>query len=824
MQCLTLNKLRNSAYRQDDFYRLYKELITKEIPTLSLEEKLFLLKLAIIFLNQNDGNINKLGYRIILEYSTKFSDYEPLYETAINQGYIPIVKFIEKHHLSKEQIDSNFFLTWLSSFNENFKRGDIYLSCQQKSLFEDFTQDQSNNIAVIAPTSYGKSELIIAKVKENLDKKICIIVPSKALLAQTKRRLIKHDDICRAFRKIITHPELYKGNEENLIAVLTQERLQALMNKYRNAYFDCIFIDEAHNIFSDDDRASLLGQVQLILNKRNPNAKFSYFSPFISDTNNLKLKYSNISISSSKISENLKSEKFYVLNSFNGLDFKLFDQSTNVFFDMDLDEKDSNYIEFIKNHAGNKNILYINKPRDVETFVLEFINTLPNIPDMENDNDYKAIQNYSHRDYKLLNCLKKGVVYHHASMPDIIKLYVEKIFSKNSNFKYIITTSTLLEGVNIPAEKMFLLSYKKGKSKLTKSQFKNLIGRVCRFSEIFHNSNGNLKLLCPEIFIIDNPIMGKRRNLESFLKSSLDIKEIKDDINNVLLEKCEINDKNKEIINNIVDYIENTEPGTIPNAVITLIQSEIGKLCYKHNVHDFNIKENEKTLIENYEKLDKNLQLNNTWDLLETIYFLFFSNIKIENDNINRFNNEETRKFYAKFLEWRADGKALKEMISLFLHYWKLKENEQPIVYVGQKWGEIKKDANAGISPLHIDISKKTSQQRVNIAILRIKEEQDFVDNFLIKYVEVLNDLNLVCLNLYNAIKYGSTDPVKICLLKNGFSIELTECLTQEKYLPYLKLDIPNNEIIEINKNIKEFMLQEQENPILDFELQYHIR
>ena len=110
MQFITLNKLRNSAYKQDDFYQLYKELITKEVPTLSLEEKMFLLKLAIIFLNQDDSNINKLGYRIILEYSTKFSDYEPLYETAINQGYIPIVKFIEKHYLSKEQVDSNLVI------------------------------------------------------------------------------------------------------------------------------------------------------------------------------------------------------------------------------------------------------------------------------------------------------------------------------------------------------------------------------------------------------------------------------------------------------------------------------------------------------------------------------------------------------------------------------------------------------------------------------------------------------------------------------------------------------------------------------------------
>lgn len=106
---------------------------------------------------------------------------------------------------------------------------------------------------------------------------------------------------------------------------------------------------------------------------------------------------------------------------------------------------------------------------------------------------------------------------------------------------------------------------------------------------------------------------------------------------------------------------------------------------------------------------------------------------------------------------------------------------------------------------------------------MRIKEEQDFVDNFLIKYVEVLNELNFVCSNFYNAIKYGSTDPVKICLLKNGFSIELTECLTQEKYLPFLNLDILNDEILEINKDIRKLMEQEHENPILDFELQYHI-
>ena len=114
------------------------------------------------------------------------------------------------------------------SFNDTFRKDSIYLSCQQKNLFEEFIKDKSSNIGVVAPTSYGKSKLIIEKVLSNLDKKICIIVPSKALLAQTKRRLIKHDKICRSFQKIITHPELYKGTENNVLAVLTQERLQAI--------------------------------------------------------------------------------------------------------------------------------------------------------------------------------------------------------------------------------------------------------------------------------------------------------------------------------------------------------------------------------------------------------------------------------------------------------------------------------------------------------------------------------------------------------------------------------------------------------------------
>jgi replicative superfamily II helicase len=48
-------------------------------------------------------------------------------------------------------------------------------------------------------------------------------------------------------------------------------------------------------------------------------------------------------------------------------------------------------------------------------------------------------------------------------MPENVRLYVEHAFSKIDTIKYIVTSSTLLQGVNIPAEKIFLLDTKKGR-------------------------------------------------------------------------------------------------------------------------------------------------------------------------------------------------------------------------------------------------------------------------------------------------------------------------------------------------------------------------
>lgn len=95
----------------------------------------------------------------------------------------------------------------------------------------------------------------------------------------------------------------------------------------------------------------------------------------------------------------------------------------------------------------------------------------------------------------MIECLKRGVIYHHGSVPDSVRAYVENLYRNLADIKYIVATSTLLSGVNLPATHLFLLDIKKVRSRLTLSSFRNLIGRICRFNQTFNERNGSFKII-----------------------------------------------------------------------------------------------------------------------------------------------------------------------------------------------------------------------------------------------------------------------------------------------------------------------------------------
>ncbi len=822
---ITLNQLQ-LAWSIDEtiFLSAYEKLLLWKIDDLDENSKFLLLKFALIFINRWNTEVEKFWYSIILAYSNLFSDYKPLYDISINKNYIPISKFIENKFWNLFN-NNSFYYNYILAFEENFKKWDIYLSEWQKTL--NIFSEKQKDFIVVAPTSYGKSEMIITKIKENIDSSICIIVPSKALLNQFKSKINNDLDILKSNRKIITHPDMLKDINWKNIYILTQERLLRLLQNYPDLTIDILMIDEAHNILKGDERASLLAQVLLILKKRNKNVIFNYFTPFLSNPSNLKLLYNEV-IANRKVNEFLKIEKFKYIDLYNTW-YYAYDQFLNKFFKLS-DKKYNDDIQFIKDNEASKNIIYLNKPRDIEKVALkiksENINLNEKIIKVN-----KALGDFLDEDYNLIKTIENGVLYHHWWMPELVRMYVENMFSEDKNFKYIITSSTLLEWINIPAEKIFILTPKIWRRNFTASEFKNLIWRVCRFSEVFNNETGSLNMLEPDIYIVKWEYSQKDFNVNNFLiKRVRENKELNDIIDNPLIKRnndnLELSEKEEKKLKFNLEFLENIEEGVSDLEESKYVNSEIAKLCFKNNVYDFDIFKNEAQLIKNFE----NHKWTNliTWsnELIELIYGIFINNLDLEkfiwNDwsaNFKRIDNESARKFYSMFISWYSSWKPYKVMISKMLKYWNNPETDD-FIYVWKRWWEIKRDPENDIIPLYINLAEKNKSEKTNLAILRIKEELDFIEYDLMKYVEILNDLWFLEQNFYNKIKYWTDDSKIIELLKDWFSFELSRLITDITYKKYVNISYDSI-------NIEEWIIPEMkkncENDILIFEIGFHI-
>ena len=93
-----------------------------------------------------------------------------------------------------------------------------------------------------------------------------------------------------------------------------------------------------------------------------------------------------------------------------------------------------------------------------------------------------------HGDYYLAEMIKKGVAYHIGYLPASIRTRIESLF-QSGHITIMFCTSTLLEGVNLPADNLFITDNKIFRRQMSPVDFRNLIGRVGRIS---YNLYGNV--------------------------------------------------------------------------------------------------------------------------------------------------------------------------------------------------------------------------------------------------------------------------------------------------------------------------------------------
>jgi replicative superfamily II helicase len=364
--------------------------------------------------------------------------------------------------------------TKTSSWQENFvyeafkvNIGDQIktLHREQSSVLKDLMSGK--NLAIIAPTSFGKSFIIDAFIALKQPKNIAIIVPTIALTDETRRRLQ------RKFSnqyKIITTSEV-ELSEKNIF-IFPQERALHYVDKI--AELDMLVIDEFYKASADFDKDRSISLLNIIL-KIGQKAKQKYFlAPNISEikanpfTGNMEIKRINFSTVFLNIHHN------YTTISNNN--------------------KKTELLKILRS-TNDKTLIYAGTYREIDNLSEIMEDKFSDLSNVSLDDFSQWVAGNYSKNWKLVNLIKKGTGIHNGRLHRSLSQIQIKLFNEGGGLKNIISTSSIIEGVNTSAKNIIFWGKKNGQSNLNYFGYKNLIGRGGRMFKHFIG----------EIYLLERP-------------------------------------------------------------------------------------------------------------------------------------------------------------------------------------------------------------------------------------------------------------------------------------------------------------------------------
>ncbi len=454
------------------------------------KELLDLLRFADILSRSRNADAQNKAYKIISLLVGNYKD-ESVFRAFANSvltklGNFPALKFLEVDGYSDENPSLELiFEKYTKEIFQKIPGSSLVFTDSQYKIFESLKN--SNHYSFSGPTSLGKSFILnsfirhlieVQKVNEN----IVILVPTRALINQTLLQLKKEFSNIKEYR-ILSHPtvpESFRFEGARYIFIFTPERLVAYLADTCNPKVGYLFVDEAQKVVAEKDSRSPL-YYHAILQAERKSIKLYFASPNIPNPDVFlslfdKSTEESINITSSPVAQNR-----YFLD--------LLEQHCRLLSDLG-DEKDipvnfsnRNFSDWLKFLSDNQSsLIYCNTKTDTIQYALSVSASLPYKNDERIDEVVSVIKEHLHEKYYLVDCLKKGIAFHFGNLPQRIREKVEILFVEKA-IDYVFCTSTLLEGVNLPAKNIFILSNAIGLSKFTDVDFWNLAGRAGRLTK-----------------------------------------------------------------------------------------------------------------------------------------------------------------------------------------------------------------------------------------------------------------------------------------------------------------------------------------------------
>lgn len=821
-----------SLKRNDEFKEAFQRLCLNK--SLSFEQKEFLLKCAILFFKQYDSDKRfssyfKIGYYIILKYSLTYNKYQPLYDISMQLGFYPIVEFLLRKELLKlntKNIIIDAFAYSLFKKEYEIEKGYIE-SLEQNDSRKNIINFNGNEIAYVAPTSYGKSSLIKDYIRINRPNKVAVIVPTKSLLIQTYLDL---KELSTDY-KLVLHDEMY-NKELKFIGILTQERATRLLNSNKSNFYDVLFIDEAHNVFKRDSRSYILSRLIQLNYKRNNNQKIIYLSPLIGSVQNLKLKKTlQGEISVKRVNHDFKSfelfyynnNKSYFFDKFSGEEFKI--------------DSQIGYFDYIKINSELKNFCYQNKPKTIELFADELYNNLDQLihENFEINKIISVLRKEVHKDFKLIKYLNKGIIYLHGVIPNIIKEYLESKYKEIEEIKYLIANKVVLEGINMPIETIFITNNRLGNRNISYNDLVNLIGRANRLNFIFKGKS--LNRLISKVHFLDHETFQGKRSIKKTMEK-LNKEKVKDVIENPIAENYDI-EKLDFKGNNVKERIEKQKAeddnlNYFSDFILEEPKNEFEKIkryCIENSISNYfkNLDLAVNTIIKN-----KGLyQFNENDKVIDIINKIFISNQKdnIGDFEIARLSEEKARNYYNTFIYFTQHLNLNQRIVTTKEYFDEKAKSPDPYLYIGTSYGQLTskeagkkskhdEDENKYESKVYIDLSDEKSDL-INFAIVKLKIEEDFVGYKLTQLISFLNDFNIIPKEYYQQIVYGTTDESVINLVRFGLSVSTISELRKDNQISNIELD-DNGNLKAKDKNVFKKYL-EAKSELFKFEIEKYL-
>jgi hypothetical protein len=335
----------------------------------------------------------------------------------------------------------------LSSLGDN-----IVFHGPQAEVFWRLMEGQS--VILSAPTSFGKSLIVDAVIASGKFRNILIVVPTIALIDETRRRITKR---FRGNYKVLTHSSqetaernVYIGTQER---VLTEELPEGL---------DFFVIDEFYKLSpgrDDDGRCALLNQVFYRLAKTVP--QFYLLGPNVMGISPACGKRLHFHAYHEPY-KTVVSELHHVLGRGDPLE-------RLVILCKELSEPT---VIFCSSPSSTRKVL--------EALLEAGIGTSNSVCKQA----ASWIGKEYHSEWHFVKGLRAGIGIHHGRIPRALGQFVIKAFNEDE-LRFLICTSTLIEGVNTKAKNIVVFDNKINGTPIDLFTFNNIRGRAGRMRKHF---------------------------------------------------------------------------------------------------------------------------------------------------------------------------------------------------------------------------------------------------------------------------------------------------------------------------------------------------